>query len=108
MGRTTTTPNPEQLSRFSVGEIQDFSGVPDFYDAGTSKWLRSATPTSSSNLSSATKTNLANAGTAGAQTVLAQSALSSSTNSSGYSVSKPIAKASLEAVKEMLFPFFYP
>jgi hypothetical protein len=94
MGRNTTTPDPQQLSRFSVGEIQDFSGVPDFYNAGTSKWLRSATPTDSSNLSSAAKTNLASAGTADAQTVLAQSSLSFSTNSSGYVVSMPIQRIS--------------
>lgn len=98
MGRNTTTPDPQQLSRFSVGEIQDFSGVPNFLDAGTSKWLRSATPTASSNLNAATKTNLANAGTAAAQTVLAQSALSSSTNSAGYCVTMPIQRISASNV----------
>lgn len=30
-------------SKFAVGEIADFVGVPDYYDAGTSKWIRSGT-----------------------------------------------------------------
>lgn len=92
MGRNTTTPDPQQLSRFSVGEIQDFSGVPNFLDAGTSKWLRSNTFTASSNLSTATKASLAAAGTAAANTVVLQSALSNSFNSSGYSVTMPIQR----------------
>jgi hypothetical protein len=64
------------LSRFSVGEIVDLSGVPNFYNAGSSTWLRSATATASSNLSASTRANLASAGTAAAPTVLAQSSLS--------------------------------
>lgn len=94
MGRNTTTPSPESLDRFSIGEIADLSGVPSFYDAGTSKWLRSATATASSNLSATTKTTLASAGTDSAQTVLVQSSLSSSYNSSGLYATYPIARIS--------------
>lgn len=98
MGRNTTTPDPASLDRFSIGEVQDLSGVADFYNAGTSKWLRSATATASSNLSTATKTNLANAGTAAAPTVIAQSSLSSSYNSAGYYASYPIARISASSI----------
>ena len=86
------------LSRFSIGEIQDLNGVPSFYNAGSSKWLASGVATASSNLSTATKTNLANAGTSGAQTVLAQSSLSSSYNSSGFHATYPIARISASSV----------
>jgi hypothetical protein len=86
------------LSRFSVGEIVDLSGVPNFYNAGSSQWLRSATATASSNLSATTKTNLANAGTANAQTVLAQSTLSLSYNSSGLYATYPIARISASSI----------
>jgi len=41
MGRNTTTPNPSSLDRYSTGEIVDLSGVASYYDAGTSKWLKS-------------------------------------------------------------------
>ena len=94
MGRNTTTPNPASLDRFSVGEIQDLSGVASFYDAGTSKWLRSATATASSNLTASTRTNLASAGTASVPTVLAQSSLSLSYNSNGFYATYPIARIS--------------
>lgn len=30
-------------AKFAIGEIADFVGVPDFYDAGDSKWLRTGT-----------------------------------------------------------------
>lgn len=86
------------LSRYSIGEIVDLSGVPDYYNAGSSKWLRSATATASSNLSATTRTNLANAGTASSPTVLAQSALSSSYNSSGFHATLPIARISASSV----------
>lgn len=105
MGRTTTTPNPQQLSRFSIGEIQDFSGVPEFYNAGTSKWLRSGTSTVSSNLTASTKANLAAAGTAAAETVLAQSAVSSSVNGAGWVVSMPIQRISSSGVS--VVPAYY-
>lgn len=93
------------LSRYSIGEIQDLSGVASFYNAGSSKWLRSATSTASSNLSTTAKTNLANAGTAQVPTVLAQSALSSSYNSSGYYASYPIARISASSVS--VVPAYY-
>jgi hypothetical protein len=86
------------LSRFSIGEIVDLSGVPSFYNAGSSKWLRSATATAASNLSATTRTNLANAGTAVAPTVLAQSALSLSYNSNGFYATYPIARISASSI----------
>lgn len=86
------------LSRYSVGEIVDLSGVADFYDAGSSKWLRSGKSTASSNLNATSKTNLAAAGTASIATVLGQSALSSSTNSRGFYASYPIARISASSI----------
>jgi len=86
------------LSRYSVGEIVDLSGVTDFYNAGSSKWLRSGVATASSNLNTTTKTNLANAGTSTAQTVLVQSALSSSYNVNGFHATYPIARISASSV----------
>ena len=90
-----TLPN---LSRFSIGEIVDLSGVPSFYNAGSSTWLRSGASTASSTLSTTTKTNLAAAGTATAQTVLAQSTLSLSYNNSGYYVTYPIERISASSI----------
>lgn len=91
--------NPsENLSRYSIGEIQDLSGVPNFYNAGSSTWLRSATATASSNLSATSKTNLANAGTSTIPTVLAQSALSSSYMASGFYASYPIQRISASSI----------
>lgn len=86
------------LSRFSIGEIQDLSGVSDFYNAGSSKWLKSATATASSNLSTTTKTNLAAAGTGTAPTVLTQSSLSNSYNTFGFYATYPIARISASSV----------
>jgi len=59
MGRNTTTPDPSSLDRFSIGEVADLSGVASFYDAGTSKWLRSGTYVDGANLSSSVKATLA-------------------------------------------------
>lgn len=89
---------PDDLSRYSIGEIVDLSGVPDFYNAGSSKWLKSAVSTASSNLSTTTKTNLANAGTASEPTVLAQSALSSFYNTFGFYATYPIARISASSI----------
>jgi len=86
------------LSRFSIGEIQDLSGVSSFYNAGSSKWLKSGASTASSNLSATTKTNLAAAGTASDPTVLAQSALSFSYNPFGFYASYPIQRISASSV----------
>jgi hypothetical protein len=94
MGRNTTTPNPSSLDRFSIGEIVDLTGVSNFYDAGTSKWIRSATPIAASNLSASTRATLAAAGTASAPTVLAQSTLSRSYASSGLYASYPVQRIS--------------
>lgn len=38
------------LDRYAIGEIVDLVGMPDFYNAGSSKWLRSAIFTSQANL----------------------------------------------------------
>lgn len=86
------------LSRYSIGEIQDLSGVADFYNAGSSKWLRSATPTASSNLSATSKTNLAAAATATNPTVIMQSAISASYNPNGAYASNPVARISASSV----------
>ena len=93
------------LSRYSIGEIVDLSGVPDFYNAGSSKWLRSAVATPSSNLSTTSKTNLANAGTSSVQTVLAQSTLSSFDNNFGACVTYPIQRISASSVS--VVPSYY-
>jgi hypothetical protein len=93
------------LSRYSIGEMQDLSGVAEFYNAGSSKWLKSATATASSNLSTIAKTSLANAGTATIQTVLAQSTLSLSYNTAGYYASYPIARISASSVS--VVPAYY-
>jgi len=91
--------NPsENLSRYSIGEIVDLTGVPDFYNAGSSKWLRSATATAASNLSATTKANLAAAGTSTSATVLAQSSLSLAYNSFGGYATYPIARISASSV----------
>ena len=91
--------NPStDLSRFSIGEIQDLSGVADFYNAGSSKWLRSATATASSNLSTTTKTNLAAAATAVNPTVIMQGAISASYNPFGAYASNPVARISASSV----------
>jgi hypothetical protein len=86
------------LSRFSIGEIVDLSGVSSFYNAGSSKWLKSGASTASSNLSATTKTNLAAAGTASQPTVLAQSSLSSSYNSFGFYATYPIQRISASSI----------
>ena len=98
--------NPStNLSRFSIGEIAGLSGVPIFYNAGSSNWLRSGEPTESSNLTTTTKTNLANAGTSSAQTVLSQSALSFSYNTFGFYASYPIARISASSIS--VVPAYY-
>jgi hypothetical protein len=86
------------LSRFSIGEIQDLSGVAEFYNAGSSKWLKSGVATASSNLSATSKTNLANAGTAVEPTVIAQSALSLANGTYGPYASYPIQRISASSV----------
>jgi len=98
--------NPStDLSRYSIGEIQDLSGVPTFYNAGSSKWLRSATATASSNLTTTTKTNLAAAGTNSDQTVLTQSALSFSYNGYGFVGTYPIQRISASSIS--VVPAYY-
>ena len=80
------------LSRFSFGEIVDLAGVATFYDAGSSKWLKSNTLTASNNLTAAARTSLANAGTASVPTVIAQGTLSSSYLTYGFYASYPIER----------------
>jgi hypothetical protein len=98
MGRNTTTPDPSSLDRFSIGEIRDLSGVAEFYDAGTSKWLKSATPTPSSNLSASSKANLASAATSTSPTVIMQGSLARSYIASGTFAPNPIARISASGV----------
>lgn len=86
------------LSRYSVGEIVDLSGVPDLYNAGSSLWLKSATLTASSNLTTATKTNLANAGTSDSPTVIAQGAVSASFTASAPYATYPIQRISASGI----------
>lgn len=93
------------LSRFSIGEIQDLSGVSDFYNAGSSKWLKSATATPSSNLSATTKTNLAAAGTASNTTIIMQGATSASYAQSGAYASIPVQRISASSVS--VVPAYY-
>jgi len=98
--------NPStDLSRYSIGEIADLSGVATFYNAGSSKWLRSGVATASSNLTTSTKTNLAAAGTATAQTVLSQSDLSFSYNGFGFVGSYPIQRISASSIS--VVPAYY-
>jgi hypothetical protein len=84
MGRNTTTPLPQSLDRFSIGEIQDLSGVPDYYNAGSSKWLKSGTFTASSNLTETTKTNIANSSTGYSQIALLSTLDNSYSNAYPY------------------------
>jgi len=86
------------LARFSIGEIQDLSGVPVFYNAGSSKWLQAGELTSSSNLSATTKTTLAAAATTANLTIVMQSTLAQSYVSSGCYTAMPIARISASSV----------
>jgi hypothetical protein len=52
MGRSIT--QKSDLARYGVAELVDLTGVPIFYDAGTSKWLRTGQFTSVSNLTAET------------------------------------------------------
>jgi photosystem II stability/assembly factor-like uncharacterized protein len=74
MGRNTTTPSPQSLDRFSIGEIQDLSGVADLYNAGTSKWMKSNTFVDGASLSSATKASIAALPTASSQILIESTA----------------------------------
>lgn len=93
------------LSRYSIGEIVDLAGVANFYNAGSSKWLRSGVATASSNLSVTSRANLAAAGTSDNPTVLAQSALSTSYNTAGFYATYPIARISASQVS--VVPAYY-
>ena len=88
MGRNTTTPNPSSLDRFSIGEIADISGVASYYDAGTSKWLRSATFTDQANLSASTKATLAASATSTSTATVSLA----TTNDGGLARSFPILR----------------
>lgn len=92
MGRNTTTPDPQQLTRFAIGEIQDFSGVPNFLDAGTSKWLRSDTSVPSSSLRDSTKSRMQASSIPTAQAVIFDSPLSATFRLRGPFVANPIAR----------------
>jgi hypothetical protein len=59
------------LSRYSIGEIVDLSGVANFYNAGSSKWLKSGTYVAGSLLSTTTKATLAASQTSATSVALA-------------------------------------
>ena len=59
MGRTITQKGG--LTDYGVGEIVDMTGTPTFYDAGTSKWLRTGQFTPVSNLTTETVDNFRSA-----------------------------------------------
>ena len=98
MGRNTTTPLPSSLDRFSNGEVADLSGVPNYYDAGTSKWAKSGTFVEASSLSTSTKTVLASATTLNAPTVATLSTYNASLLSRGMYSNYPIARISASGV----------
>lgn len=86
------------LARYSIGEIVGLAGVPTFYNAGSSKWLRSGELTPSSNLSATTKATLASSATASSLTTVVQSTLAQSYVSSGCYTANPIARISASGV----------
>tara|TARA_R110000782_G_scaffold106090_1_gene194224 strand:- start:574 stop:2235 length:1662 start_codon:yes stop_codon:yes gene_type:complete len=59
MGRSIT--QKSDLARYGVAELVDLTGVPVFYDAGTSKWLRTGQFTPVSNLTAETISNFGSA-----------------------------------------------
>jgi len=93
---------PSSLSRFSVGEITQLLATPVFYNAGSSKWLKTGTYTASSNLSTATKNNLAAAGTATISTIALLTAVENSL-SSAYPYS-PLPAQRISASGVTVFP----
>lgn len=86
------------LSRYSIGEIADLSGVADFYNAGSSRWLRSATFTASSNLSATTKTNLVAAQTSDTLLVAVQGPYAAQYKNQGACSFTPVARISASGV----------
>jgi len=86
------------LSRFSIGEITDLSGVPDFYNAGSSKWAKSGTFVSASSISVATKAVLASAATLAAPTAASLSAYNQSLLARGMFMNYPIQRISASGV----------
>lgn len=98
MGRNTTTPNPSSLDRFAIGEIQDLTGVPNLYNAGTSTWAKSATFVDASSISTATKAILASAATISAPTAATLSNYNVSLLSRGMYSNYPVARISASGV----------
>jgi len=98
MGRNTTTPNPQSLDRFSIGEIQDLTGVPNLYNAGTSTWAKSATFVDASSISTGTKAILASAATLAAPTVASLSAYNVSLLNRGMFMNYPIQRISASGI----------
>lgn len=86
------------LSRFSIGEIADLSGIPDFYNAGSSKWAKSGTFVAASSLSVSTKTVLASATTLIAPTAASLSAYNQSLLVKGMYSNYPIQRISASGV----------
>lgn len=92
MGRNTTTPSPASLDRYSIGEIQDIMGVPNLYDAGTSKWAKSNTYIAASAFPDSTKNNIANTSNAPDQIVLSNTLNTTIANSANPTSVQPIAR----------------
>jgi hypothetical protein len=86
------------LSRYSIGEIADLSGVPDFYNAGSSKWAKSGTFVPASSLSVSTKSVLASATTLAAPTAASLSAYNQSLLVRGMFMNYPIQRISASGV----------
>lgn len=79
-----SNPFAADLSRYSIGEIVDISGVPDLYNAGASKWAKSNTFIASSAFPDSTKTNIANSSTGYSQIALLSTLDNSYSNASPY------------------------
>lgn len=48
------------LDRYSIGEIAELAGFPDYYNAGSSQWIRSAVYVAAANISTVAKTAFQN------------------------------------------------
>lgn len=92
MGRNTTTPLPQSLDRFSVGEIVDIAGVPDLYNAGTSTWAKTNVFLAASSFPESTKNNIANTSNAPDQIVLTNTLNRTISNAGKPASVQPIAR----------------
>jgi hypothetical protein len=93
---------PSSLSRFSVGEITQLMATPFYYNAGSSKWLKTGSYTAASNLSTTAKNNLAAASTALSSTIALVTA-SEASLTSAYPYS-PLPAQRISASGVTVFP----